>query len=230
MSTLKEWAAARNLYTAEDIPAKYRSEHGLPDAGSIPAFFQDNDRYECAIFYDCRTQDAGTDRELHYIESGSTLLLKYKNDSTVLALVKGWRDNGKYSILPYHRELSKYRGISHYTKEKALSALHEPNKIGVFTDKKVGLWFSYSEKYIEVLDFLLNDLAAKNAEVQKKINVFIHQSRGEAKTFDSLTTYVKTKHFTVTFKHDKTMAYLSTEIEFTGSLQDIVDIETGETH
>lgn len=223
MKNLKQIAASFNLYQIEDIPETHKNDYRIGlNTEAIPDFLTKMDAIEVGLFYQCLTQDANTDKEIHYVEH-SYILVKAKDSENLLMLRKD--RNKKYRFAPYYSVVRKFQNISYHIKEKELKILTEPNLIGVFTSKKVTDWLTYCDEYLSVLNNCLNEVNKANNEIENKISDFIKSLPSpEIQTYEN-KTWVNTEKFQVIFIHYKDQNYLNTEITFKGSLQDITNIE-----
>lgn len=228
MKNLKELAAEYDLYTAEDIPAKWR----ITNAGriknvvtGIPEFLLKCDLIEIAEFYDCRTEDKGTPKECYYIEYGTHILLKAKSNDHLLELFPEYRKKGKYSIGLYSRLHWKYHNIDRHKLAKITDAIQRPNAIGVFTDKKVAEWLQYRDEYIKASDTLLEDVTGENTAIEKEIQR-IKDRLPDARINDhGDTVWLTTKLFEIKLVHNRASCYLERKVTFNGSVGDVIYIE-----
>lgn len=231
MKTIKQVAEGFNLYQLQDIPQAWkdysnfawRVELGQRD-NVIPEFLLTLKGYEVGLFFECETQDKGTEKELKFIEHARILLKK--NDSDLLLMVsQQWRDK-KYYLHPLYNYERKFHSVSHYLKKDALKGLVEPNYIGVFTVNKVENWVKYCNEYLQRLETLSVDVNAKNVEIEQKIKSFIDSVEGcEVSKYNNVTD-ITTSNFRVRFEHFKDQNYLNTKIDFRGSLADVTAIES----
>lgn len=231
MKNLKEIAASiYNLYQFADIPerylTRYKSDGYLPgnyDGNSLPEFLKTLKGYEIGIFYEAKQDTNYTGITNYYIDH-SHILIK-KEDSDNVMMLRQDR-NKKYYFYPYYGLMHHYQNIDYHIKDKSLKELPEPNKIGVFTEKKVNDWFVYNEKYLAILENVLAEVNGKNAEHEKTIKDFIASIPGCKVSAHDNKTWVTTKLFEVIFQHNKAEKYLSTQVTFRGSINDITKIET----
>lgn len=226
MKTLKELAAEHNLYQLNDIPPQWCGEYCRKDGGrEIPDFLKNLQGYEVGNFFKCKIQDKGTPKELYFIEYHTEILLK-KNGSDLLIRLNEDTYRKKYTFYPYWDYLHKYHNISYYKKQDALKNLKEPDQIGIFSEKKVEDWVKYCHDYIKIMDNLYNEVEEKNAVIEKDIQNFINSLEGcKVSTYQN-KTYIETDLFEIQFEHFKDQNYLSQNITFKGTLQDIVKINS----
>lgn len=232
MTTLKELAAQYDLYMAEDIPAKYFNKDSRYQAGfksdtsAIPETLTKSDLVEVGVFYECETQDKGTDREYHYIEN-TYILLKGK-DSNVLLMLMGndYRNKGKYYFHLYYGIQNRLTyAIDNYQIRDAFKGLQEPNRIGVFTERKISDWLAHGEAYAAALNNLHAEWQAKNKEIEVRIQT-IKDCLPHAKINDHGDhLWLTTDMFEVELTHQRRNAYLDIKTRFKGGWADVARIE-----
>lgn len=227
MNTLKQQAEKMNLYTLEDIPSAWREDnenfqHRIKcGAQDVPEFLQTAQGYECGLFYECNTQDQGTEKEIKYINH-AYILVKKTSSELVLLLAKDWRTK-KHRLFPYYSILHKYNNLSYHLKETA-NKLQEPNFIGLFTLNKLNAWHEHCTAYVQALEQAYNQANEKNAEIEKQIQSFIDSVSGaDVKKWNNNTT-VETEFFRIRFEHSKKDSYLSTYIDYKGTLENVAKI------
>lgn len=231
MKSLKQTAAKLDLYKKEDIPERYRSndeyyQHRIDfgtERGQIPEFLSNLKGYETGLFYECEEQTNNTTNE-YYLGDNSYVLLKKMESEVPLIVSKNWKDK-KYHFHPVHRLMHKFHNIDHYLKATALKDLTEPNRIGVFTEKKVEDWVKYNDQKIKILDDLLHEVTDKNTHLEKQISDFIESVPGCKVSRYQDQTSVTTSLFTINFTFYKASNHLNTKFEFNGKIADITKIE-----
>jgi hypothetical protein len=227
MNTLKQQAEKMNLYMFEDIPSAWKEdkenfEHKVKcEAQDIPEFLLTASGYECGLFYNCRTQDKGTEKERKYIDH-SYILVKKSDSDLILLLAKDWRTK-KYRFLPYYDEMLKYRNLSSYAKEEA-NKLKEPNFIGTFTLNKLNAWHNHCIQYMQTLEKIYQANNNKNSEIENKIQSFLDSIKGANVSTYHDKTWIETDLFAVHFNHHKSEGYLNTKIEYKGGLEKVAQI------
>jgi hypothetical protein len=226
MKTLNQIAESFGLYQVKDIPERYKNqyfEHKVKIGNAeIPEFITKLENYESGLFYECRQDTSYTGEIIYYIDH-SYVLVK-KNDSDLILMLKSDYRSKKHSFYPYYNLVNKYNAINYEIRNSATKEIKEPNYIGVFTEKKVNDWFIYFEKYMQALESAFTEVQDKNKEIEDKIKAFISSVPGCNVTTYQNKTFVKTDLFYVTFEHQKDQKYLSTKMEFRGSLGDITKI------
>jgi hypothetical protein len=226
-NNLKETAQKFNLYQLQDIPKEYineNTEHRIKCGHKeIPEFLTTMQGIEIALFYECK-QDTDYKGEVSYYIDYSTILLMSK-DSELLMLQSNWKSK-KYYLYPYYNIVSKLKnGMNYEIINRKLKEIKEPNLIGVFTENKVKQWIEYTNKYIQCLQELQSNFNDENTKIEEKINDTIKSIKGCKVQKWSNVTEVSTDMFKIIFKHFKDQKYLNTEINFKGSIQDIVNIQ-----
>jgi len=121
--------------------------------------------------------------------------------------------------------LHKYHKISHYKRDEALKTISEPQKIGVFSVKKLDAWINYCIDYKNTLDALLNDVTEKNKQVDEEIKNFIDSLPQKTVRDHKDRVYIDTDLFSVIFEIDRPSAYLRTDIRYKGGLENVVKIQ-----
>jgi hypothetical protein len=226
MSTLKSLAQKFNLYTSSDLPDVYKKYYNemcentqvtkvkVPDL-EYPDFDLD-------LFFECRVQDAGTNKELYYIER-YYIIVKHKSSDVLFMLMTN--NQGKFYLHPYYGQSYKYNGIDPYKKNELLSTIKEPHYIGVFSERKLVDWVKYGIQYMATLESLYIQVNEANEAHKKNIDLFISSLNGDCKInhYDN-SWHITTKLFDVTFNLDKRNGYLSHNIIFKGGLTSVAEI------
>jgi hypothetical protein len=231
MTTLKQLAAEKNLFAYPDIPKKWRGynfDFKTKDVNELKNItilkeIQKLDNYEIDLFFECRTQDEGTAKELNYIEH-SHIIVKRKDSDVLMILKESYKSERYFFHLAYHL-LHKYHKISHYKRDEALKTISEPQKIGVFSVKKLDAWINYCIDYKNTLDALLNDVTEKNKQVDEEIKNFIDSLPQKTVRDHKDRVYIDTDLFSVIFEIDRPSAYLRTDIRYKGGLENVVKIQ-----
>jgi hypothetical protein len=233
LTQLQETCAKLSMYTYENIPKEWTNPQKLKGnvydySGRIDNKYtlpsEILDKYTHGLFWDCGKQfknDNPTEVEL-YIIRHSTILFLSPNGN----LIRLMEHKKKYY---FSLDYTHYRDVMHLssrTKELALQAsgIVEPNYIGVFTDKKINEWFKYCDDIAELHKKMISESAEENKKIENKIQEFIDSVKCDVHKWSDKVE-VKTKHFVVTFTHEKSTQYLYHKISFNGTLQDIPEIE-----
>jgi hypothetical protein len=232
----KEKAKKFNLYTKEYLPKVYTSKQVLN--GSI--FDYSNkvnnarldlpdellEQFNPVLLFKAREQQKNfsDEIELYYIEHYYTA---FETPEGNIAILRYNSKNKKYYFTPYYGYFRQYQNIDHHIRLQAEkeSGIKAPNYIGKFMAKKVQAWLNYCDTKINHMNSLLESTKDKNAEIERKIADFAVNSKGDVSRWSD-QTQVKTKYFRVTFNHNKRSQYLYTKIEFTGNLNDVLNIES----
>jgi hypothetical protein len=228
MKTLKQLAAEKSFYTLNDLPKKWKdseySKHKI-DLGHLSSHFLNlkqlcGDDIEIDYFYECRTQDAGTNKEIYYIEHAATLLRK--KDSQIVCSLIGNRN--KYFVHPHWR-FHNFNEMSGYERQNAVKDLKEPNRIGVFSQKKLIAWLNYCDEYASAINNKINVINTKNEANQKEIDNFVKSCKGSKVEGYANKVWVTAKLFEVIFEMDKSSGFMSKKITFKGTIDDIVKLQ-----
>ena len=133
----------------------------------------------------------------------------------------------KYYLHPLHSDLWEVRkNLDNRTRPQ----LQEPNRIGVFTLKKLQDWFIYCDTYVEEYQKLSLDTLNKKSENLKIMNDFIDSLKlvyPDAKEYtwnNGDNKSIETHLFEVSFNLQDKGTYLQQRIKFKGSLNDILNI------
>lgn len=213
MEKVKEILKGYNLYTLEDIPETHKKSMKLRDVT------EEQKKYGFFAVYECLEDKDYKGEKYYYVEH--SYIVRVVDDLIIMLL--NYKD--KFYLHPFFGNLHKYQNISIYERKRKLKNLKEPNKIGVFTEKKVNDWIQYCKDYIRLMEELYDEFEDINNEIEGKIQQFIESLKDKEVTTwgDSLmqTTQVKTSLFYVTFVHYRDQKYLDTRINFRGSIDDI---------
>lgn len=237
MKNLNEVAARYNLFTFDNIPNGWDKSRISSDTKSIPDYLLKCDLIEIDLFWECRIQDPGTDRELKYIEHGR-ILLKSKNNEILLRLAgNDYQNPNKYwfhtdysfehkQITLQETERGSHIVLYHTLRTTATKNLSEPNKIGVFTDKKVNQWLEYCENYNNAIETKVSETKAQNQAHRDYIESVISSlsTKTVTKSKDENRIWIKTPLFEINFELDVSQAYLKKELRFNGKIEDIIKL------
>lgn len=177
MKNLKEVAATFGYYQVQDIPERYKNEDfdfSTRDKDKfIPELLLKMSNIETGVFYQCAEDTDHEGKKTYYIDSfpGSFVLVKAKNSELLLRL--GMNDK-KYHLHLDYAELRPFN-FAHYSERKsATKDLIEPNRIGVFTEKKVNDWLTYCEAYYKCMQAMKARLDGEADENKAIIENFIN--------------------------------------------------------
>lgn len=236
-AALNAEAAKFNLFTAENIPAIYTQPQVLNGSTFEYASRIERDKqnytlpseilkeFTHGLFFECKQQkrNFSEEIELYYIDHSYTLFL---TPSGNLAMLRRHKD--KYTFMPYYSYLHKWQNYEYNKREKALkeAGIVEPQQIGVFTAKKIENWLNYCDSYINCINSYAAEAQGENEKIEQQIKEFISKSGGTASIYgsDPTVTAVDCKMFQVRFNHYKRSQYMSHEVTFKGSLNDILSI------
>ncbi len=245
MKTLKELAAEYDLYQEQDIPANYRKDQdyykhriSLGANNTIPEFLQTSGDIEIGLFYQCTSDTHYQTKLPTYGIQDSFILLKSK-DNDILLMLRGndFHNRGKYWFSPFYNTLWKYNEIDNNKRSIATDLVDShylPNKIGVFTDKKVSDWINYCDETIAALNRLLNDVTGENTAIEKEIQA-IKASLPHATVNDMHKDilWLDTELFSIKLEHHRKSAYLEKKVHFKGDVDVAIRLEKqlqGGTH
>jgi hypothetical protein len=233
MKTIQAIAAQYNLYLQSDLPKEYKeywdnrmNEYNKGLKVAIPQFIVDNPNFDVGLFFECRIQDEGTEKEYKYIEHNYILVKREGSD--LICMLKS-NNKGKYYLYPYYSLLRKFISdiSNHETKEVYEELLRkEPNLIGVFTEKKLNDWFDHCQLKVHLFKQKYEEINGKSEESKQIVLDFI-EKLGDKCTVKQHKNWwaVETKHFYVDFTLDYQSGWLDQKIRFKGKLQSIIDIE-----
>lgn len=238
---LDKLAAKFNLYRADKIPAKYWNDKyfkenapfklGQDNLDKSPEYLTSMKGVESGTYHEVRQQtreDLKTGvvtHELYHIDHSYNLMVSEDSD-LLMIYIQSWNSKGKFDLHPYFGEVRKFHAIDNDLKKKALENLKEPNKVGVFTDKKVVAWFRYCQEYVAILNTLLVEVNDKNDQLEKEREEYIAQLK-EAKLIrhsDNSTVYVNWNSFQIIFNHDRKRKYMSKTVEYRGNTEDVLSL------
>ena len=234
MKTIQAIAAQYNLYLQSDLPKEYKeywdtrmNEYNKGLKAVIPQFIADNPNFETGLFFECRIQDEGTEKEHKYIEH-NYILVKHRRSDLICVLKSN--NKGKYYLYPYYGLVRKFiSGVSSHEVGYVNGELSrtEPNYVGVFTEKKLNDWYDHCQLTVDLFKQKYEEVNGKSEESRQIVLDFI-EKLGDKCTVKQHKNWwvVETKHFYVDFALDYQCGWLDKKIRFKGDLQSIIDIET----
>ena len=162
------------------------------------------------------------EHELYYIDHVYTLAFS-PNCEVPLMLAQS---KGKYYFHPIYAAVREIQASTTYKqREPYISPIHEPNRIGVFTEKKIADWVEYCNVYIEACKKCSFDLRSKEQENKQYIKSVIDAlPDAKASTVRNWTT-IETKLFYIEFELLNGGDYLSKKVTFKGSIRDIIRLQ-----
>lgn len=228
-----EKAAKFGYYQFENLPEHVKRDSWFNERYSnpekwekwvAPDFFNTS-KYEVGIFAKVRTQykNFSDEIELYYIDYFVILLF---DDSIDFPLImrNDWRTK-KYHFYPVYELINKLTlKISHEQQKPFLSEIKEPNKIGVFSDKKIADWVEYCRGYVLALEKCNNTITNKKTENQKYIDSVVDSMPGAKIEKHNNYTIIGNGLFRIEFALLENGAYLQKKIEFKGTIEDIVKL------
>lgn len=227
MKTLKELAANFNLFTFDDVPAKYRTNLDRVSQFSEP--IPELPGLESGYFYTCTYDTDYNGKTTFYVQSHGSILCKHPDHDFMMRLSFDSRAK-KYSFFLSWEEMRKYQDISTYLRDNALKGLDKPNMIGVFTAKKITDWVSYCAEYKRRLDALYDEVNEKNSGQVKELKDFAERMKNlgaevrERMDGKNLTLQIDTGLFDVWIKHHADQNYIEKKIRFEGEIKDVEKI------
>ena len=225
---LKDEAKKFNLYQLQDIPDIYKTdshyEHRIQcNKKEIPSELTYMECISVGLFYECK-QDTNYKNETNYYIEHSYILCIGENTPLLMLQGNDYRNKGKYYFNPYYGIMHKYQNINYEIRNESIKELKEPNRIGVFTDKKVIEWLKYSIQYISTLEKVYENVNNENKRIEDEIKNTIESLKGcNVSTYQNITD-IDTPLFRIRFKHFKDQKYLNTTIEYKGNLQDVIKL------
>jgi hypothetical protein len=226
-------AKESNLYTLQNLPNEVLTDpyfiQNLEfykerfEKIKIPETLNNIQGIEVGVFAEVRQQfkNHSEDHELYYIENYYTLIFIDEN----VYQLQYYKD--KYSLYPIYRVVNLLsKDISNQQKYEFTRQVIEPNRIGVFTLKKLQDWAKYCKDYVQAIKDANEQVNSKSIANQKIIDDFIHElgNNCEVKKWRN-TTIVETIFFQIEFELLDKGAYLSKKITYIKGIQGIIEIE-----
>jgi len=231
MKNLNEIASQYNLFQSNKIPKDwieywdnnmndYQKSKGIV----LPQFIVENKNFEIGLFFECKIQDAGTDKEFKYIDN-NYILVKYIHSETI-CIVKYESRSKKYILNPLYNLYSKYYNVLGSMRNEVYKSVNSPNLIGVFTEKKLIDWVTYCTDLVNAFESKYNEVNNKINDGQIEIDNFIKSLDGKNAKIERFKnkTYIETNLFYISLTLDSQSGYLSNEIRYKGGLKDIIEI------
>lgn len=216
-----------NLYTADHLPDTHREfyekqQRNLPESTinpTIPEFIRD----EALVLYQSKRDTNYKGEITYYLETNPIIVLV--SESGIICVLRKDFQSGRYRFFPYHDHYQGAHKISIGKRSRAIE-FSEPNKIGSWTDKKVNDWIEYCEKYVEIMESLVNKYDTIHSTHAQTIQDFISDLPDCTVRKGAQQTFVDTELFDVAFTNDYGIDYLRTDIKFKGKIDDVLKIET----
>lgn len=229
LKNLQKEAAKFGYFDAASIPAQYLKRQTLNNEFSIdyselvssskPEYPDELLKgYTSGLFFKCYEQknSFSGNTELFVVDRPTMFFLTPAGRIVLLSSYKGKYDF--FLLWDYRQKLT-----TNYTEQaKAIKAagLVEPNKIGVFTRKKIDTWLEYCDKVYNAIHEQNSETDKKNAEIRAEIMEFIKNTRGNFSEHSG-NIYADCGPFCITFEHDRQSASLYTKIQYKGTLEQI---------
>lgn len=212
-----------SLYTADRVPETHRDALKEYLGGGIR---QDDPLQGSTPLYLC---DSDTDRDgitRHYISDVYNCLLS--DNGTLCLYRKEYGKNGKYYLYPYHGYGARCYVMDNYRVRDAVAEVKEPNKIGVYSEKKVKDWMDYCDKVVAVYDRLLKEHSEKLERAKDEFASIL--SRFDKKHIVNLnekdfSAYIRTPNFRVSLSVNFKQGTTQNEVTFVGDIGDVIRID-----
>ncbi len=231
MKTL-ELAAKYGYYTLDSIPEHiknddyFRSNKEWNDPKfyekRIPEGLMSLKNVQCGVFVKIKEEfnNDGT-HSLYFVDYPNRILVF--SDKTEIPLML-CENKGKYYLFPICEEINKIQRNTNYEQRKEfLQEVKEPNRIGVFTEKKVEAWVDYCINYLDACKKASAFVEGKKAENLAYIEHVISsvECRGIQRYHDY--TVIETNYFTIEFELQDNGFYLRKKVTFKGGIETIID-------
>jgi len=226
---IEQLAEAFNLYTVENLPETHKVYYNQMlsndsyklKGDNLPDFFKEYNGCEIGTFYECREERDYSGKITYYIERGYVLYLA--PDSDYLLMLMNYK--GKYYFHPFYNYWHKYHGIGNTERNKVINSLKEPNKIGVFTDKKVKEWFNYCDDLMSAMENMYKSHNSKTNEIQSEVDGFCKRMREAGARITGENPYwIDTDLFSIRLTIHKDSNYLEKNINFRGNLNQVAKL------
>lgn len=227
MSNLNEVMKGFGYHNINDIPERLKTEFENRFSGST---YRDKDlENKKALLIPLKNFDAGVyvfernqykynsnEVEYTYLEDWLTVAVMGKNYPCVMGSVK--EKSFFYILNDINRTCSlKYDTLKTYIK------LSEPNRIGVFTDKKIQEWLNYCDEYQQAREVLRNEAAttlkANYSEVEK-----IAELLGTKLQKHETTIYLSNKDWYIKATTNKENGHIYWDIDFRGGVTGLIKL------
>lgn len=226
---IEQLAEKFNLFTAENLPETHKEYYDqmLKDnsyklgSNNLPDFFKNYKGCEIGTFYECMKDTDYQGKITYYIERAYNLFLA--PDSNYLLMLMNYK--GKYYFHPFYNYWHKYHGIGNTERNKVINSLKEPNKIGVFTDKKVNEWFNYCADLMAAMENMYKLHNSQTNEIQSEVDTFCKRMReAGAKITGANPYWLDTDLFSIRLTIHKDSNYLEKNITFRGNLNHVAKL------
>ena len=133
--------------------------------------------------------------------------------------------DGKHHFFPAYWYYGLMRNVDTYKRREYAQEVKGPNKIGVFTRKKVHDWLEYCDKEVDRIEKVCEAAEAKNAEIRQRIAQIIHNAGKDARvTKGDNWLRIDLGKFRIMLTHNISAQHLSIETEFLGNHNDAFEL------
>ena len=228
-----EKAAKYGYYQLSNLPAhvkadKWFSSHYMNPAqwecSFIPAHFN-NSAYEVGYFGEVRAQKKNFSDEIELWHVDGFNMLLFADSLEFPLILRADSRTGKYDLYPVHIVVNLItKDINHAQRKCFTAELKEPNKIGVFSDKKLAAWVDYCAAYVTALDACRDSVLGKKNQHEKYIESVVSQLSGAKVHRHENYTWIDTALFEIKFSVLDNGEYLRKEVTFKGKIEDIINL------
>lgn len=176
-------------------------------------------KFESGIFAQINEEhnNDGSHR-LYYVDHFRILIF---DGSNVVQLLEY---KGKFFLHPMYKDINLLtRNLNHSNYGPYTDKIAEPNRIGVFTDKKLTDWFEYCRNYIQALQQCKGDNENKTKANLKRIED-VATALGVEPKGHSTYKYIQLKNIEIRFELLDNGNHLKETVVFTGKVDDVVDM------
>lgn len=226
-----EIAAKYGYYTFSSIPEHIKNDPYFKSnkEWSDPEFYEMNvpyglDKIKCiqyGSFVKIKEQlKHDGSHELYYIDFAKILVFSDKADFPLMLQ----ESKGKYYLFPIYEEINKIQRYTSYEQRREfLQEVKEPNRIGVFTEKKVEAWVDYCINYVDACKKASAFMESKKAENLAYMEHVI--SSVDCKSVQRFNDYtiIETNYFTIEFELLDHGFYLKKKVVFKGGIDAIIE-------
>ena len=226
---IEQLAEKFNLFTAENLPETHKEyyDHMLKESSyelinnNLPDFLNNYKGCEIGTFYKCNKDTDYKGKITYYIERVYNLFRAPGSDYLLMLM----NYKGKYYFHPFYNYWHKYHGISHTERNKVINGLKEPNKIGVFTDKKVNDWFLYCNDLMIAMEKLYNSHNSETNEIQSEVDNFCKRMQDAGARITGNNPYwIDTDLFAIRLTIHKDSNYLEKNVTYCGNLNQVAKL------
>lgn len=180
--------------------------------------------YEVDLYFQCSQDTDHTGKISYYFESNCEhILFKSDKHDCIMELTIDFHKN--YNIKIFNGqiiEISKYI-LFHCIQNAPL--IETPNKYKALHVNKVAKWIECREQQYDYLQGIVKERKAENQRIENQINETIKSLGNPRVEIYQNKTYVYAPLFEIIFDHSKKAAHLTTQIKFTGNIQDVINLQ-----